>query len=302
MQLNRTYHTDMHLRDRIVQLFSAENDILLESFRDKPPETSNEAVQRIASRYSVIPGCINDKVNRREPSVLYVENVYRNKKKQRQTRRLDKSKAKCWVCGKIGHFARDMHTEEEIKSACSAGRNVSACISDLRQEDATLVLASEATYIDSKAEADSDHPDDNSSEVEGEAAHVNLVSAKLDEEPWVNSARREFNESITADAYDHAFIGVHSFSAYMRAEYDDMNMQLSGGSEGFGEIVMDTACTGASVCSEREYRRYCRGVGVEYNILPNSSAWVSFGDANKVTGQGRIRTLAGHFHNQGLPT
>jgi hypothetical protein len=79
MQLNRTYHTDMHLRDRIVQLFSAENDILLESFRDKPPETSNEAAQRISSRCSVIPGRINDKVIRREPSVLYVENVYRNK-------------------------------------------------------------------------------------------------------------------------------------------------------------------------------------------------------------------------------
>jgi hypothetical protein len=70
-----------------------------------------------------------------------------------------------------------------------------------------------------------------------------------------------------------------------------MNMQLSGGSEGFGGIVMDTACTGASVCSEREYRRYCRDVGLEYNILPNSSAWVSFGDANKVTGQGRMRSL-----------
>jgi hypothetical protein len=54
---------------------------------------------------------------------------------------------------------------------------------------------------------------------------------------------------------------------------------------------MDTACTGASVCSELEYRRYCRDVGVEYNILPNSSAWVSFGDANKVTGHGRMRSL-----------
>jgi hypothetical protein len=84
-----------------------------------------------------------------------------------------------------------MHTEEEVKSARSAGRNVSAFISDLRQEEAALVLASEAAYIDSKAEADSDHPDDNSSEVEGEAAHVNLVSAKLDEEPWGDSARTE---------------------------------------------------------------------------------------------------------------
>jgi hypothetical protein len=111
-----------------------------------------------------------------------------------------------------------MHTEEEVKSARSAGRHVSAFISDLRQEEVALVLASEAASIDSKAEADSDHPDDNSSEVEGEAAHVNLVSAKLDEEPWGDSARTEFNESITADAYDHAFIGVHSFSAYMRAE------------------------------------------------------------------------------------
>jgi hypothetical protein len=94
-----------------------------------------------------------------------------------------------------------------------------------------------------------------------------------------------------ADAYDRAFLGVHSFSAHMRAEYEDMNMQLSGESEGFGGIVMDTACTCASVCSERENRRYCRDVGVEYNILPNFSAWVTFGDANKVTGQGNTRSL-----------
>jgi hypothetical protein len=70
MQLNRTYHADIHLRDRIVHLFSAENDYLLEYY--KPPETSNEAVQRIASRCSVIPGRIDDKVIHREPRVLYV--------------------------------------------------------------------------------------------------------------------------------------------------------------------------------------------------------------------------------------
>jgi hypothetical protein len=139
MQLNGTYHTSMHLRDRIVQLFSAEKDVLLESFRDKSPETANEAVQIITSRCSVIPGRINDKVIRRKPRVLCVENVYHNKKKQRQTRRLDKSRAKCWVCGKLGHFARDMNTDEEVKSARSAGRTVSAIISDLRQEEAAVV-------------------------------------------------------------------------------------------------------------------------------------------------------------------
>jgi Zinc knuckle len=146
--------------------------------------------------------------------VLCVEKVYHNKKKQRQTRRLDKSRAKCWVCGKLGHFARDLHTEE-VKSARSAVRSVSALISDLRQEEGALVLGSEAAYIDSKAETDSDHPDDNSSEVEGEAVHVNQVSAKLDEELWGDRARTEFNKSISDDAYDLAFIGIHSFSAYM---------------------------------------------------------------------------------------
>jgi hypothetical protein len=70
-----------------------------------------------------------------------------------------------------------------------------------------------------------------------------------------------------------------------------MNMQLSGGSEDFGGIVVDTVCTGASVCFEREYRRYCRDVGVEYNIFSNTLAWVSFGDAQKVPGQGRKRSL-----------
>jgi hypothetical protein len=44
---------------------------------------------------------------------------------------------------------------------------------------------------------------------------VNQVSAKLDEEPWGDRVRTEFNESISEDAYDLAFIGIHSFSAYM---------------------------------------------------------------------------------------
>jgi hypothetical protein len=53
----------------------------------------------------------------------------------------------------------------------------------------------------------------------------------------------------------------------------------------------DTARIGATVCSEREYRRYCHDVAVEFNVLPNTSACVSCRNATKVTGQGRMRSL-----------
>jgi hypothetical protein len=55
-------------------------------------------------------------------------------------------------------------------------RTTSAFISDLRQEEAALCLASEAAaYIDSEAEPASEHHDDIPIEVVGDASHVNLV-------------------------------------------------------------------------------------------------------------------------------
>jgi hypothetical protein len=70
-----------------------------------------------------------------------------------------------------------------------------------------------------------------------------------------------------------------------------MAQQLSGDDRAFGGIVLDSACTGASVVSADEYFRYCRDTGPEYRIEPNSSGVVRFGDAKKGSKQGRVRSL-----------
>jgi hypothetical protein len=54
---------------------------------------------------------------------------------------------------------------------------------------------------------------------------------------------------------------------------------------------MDHCCTGASLCSEAEYRRYCRATGNKYSIAPHSSASVKFGNSNGSSNAGRLRSI-----------
>jgi hypothetical protein len=77
----------------------------------------------------------------------------------------------------------------------------------------------------------------------------------------------------------------------MTKEIANMTRNLAGDDHEFGGIVIDTACTGASVVSSDEYTRYCRDTGSEYHILPNSSGCVRFGDSKKGTTKGRLKSL-----------
>jgi hypothetical protein len=45
------------------------------------------------------------------------------------------------------------------------------------------------------------------------------------------------------------------------------------------------------VCSEAEYRRYCRASANEYSIAPHSSASVKFGNSNGSSNAGRLRSI-----------
>jgi hypothetical protein len=77
----------------------------------------------------------------------------------------------------------------------------------------------------------------------------------------------------------------------MSREIENMAQQLSGDDRSFGGIVLDSACTGASVVSADEYLRYCRDTGAEYSIEPNSTGVVRFGDAKKGSKQSRVFSL-----------
>jgi hypothetical protein len=74
-------------------------------------------------------------------------------------------------------------------------------------------------------------------------------------------------------------------------ELKTMPRKLSSDNQTFRGIVIDSACTGASVVSAIEYKRYCRDTGAEYSIDPNSCRYVRFGDADVDGTKGRLKSL-----------
>jgi hypothetical protein len=81
----------------------------------------------------------------------------------------------------------------------------------------------------------------------------------------------------------------------MARELESMMHELDLGQgdsdTGFRGIAIDTCCNGASVCSEAEYRRYCRATGNEYSIAPHSSVSVKFANSNGSSNAGRLRSI-----------
>lgn len=77
----------------------------------------------------------------------------------------------------------------------------------------------------------------------------------------------------------------------MHRSLNDMKRALCGDEEIFGQIVIDTARTGASVVSHDEDKRYCRYTGSECFIDTNMAGHIRFGDAKAGTFQGRIESL-----------
>jgi hypothetical protein len=86
-----------------------------------------------------------------------------------------------------------------------------------------------------------------------------------------------------------------TWKQHMAKELESMVHELALGEGdddvGFRGIAIDTCCTIASVCSDAEYRRYCRATGNEYSIAPHSSASVKFGKSNGSSKAGRLRSM-----------
>jgi hypothetical protein len=56
LQMSVVYHTDVHLKDRLVQSFSEANPDVESLFLDNPPPDHRDAVGRVLARCSTIPG------------------------------------------------------------------------------------------------------------------------------------------------------------------------------------------------------------------------------------------------------
>jgi hypothetical protein len=163
-------------------------------------------------------------------------------------------------------------------------------VATLSDEIAAIVMAAEP-------EEDGDHDtSDNSANIN--LGHVNVqVLGKTSDEFDVAA----FNATTAHSYYEKADIASVLAQSYsenadiesvsgetctwnqlMSRELESMMHELTLGqgdsNTGFRGIAIYTCCTGASVCSEVEYRRYCRATGNEYSIAPHSSASVKFGN------------------------
>lgn len=77
----------------------------------------------------------------------------------------------------------------------------------------------------------------------------------------------------------------------MDRDFERMHRHTSGNDLSFGGIVIDMACTSASVVSAAEHERYCRDTGAEYKIEKNSQGYVRVGNAKKTDQQARVKSL-----------
>ena len=308
-QMPPSYQVDGVLRDRLVAAFSSNSLRLQDSFMDSLPTTSAEVTHRVVTRASADVGV--DKLVAPEPTPYvnmvtdYVyrgngtsrrgrgnryggnrRNFHRQAKGHRQGQRRDKA---CWVCGSLSHFARDRHSETEIRAARKKGNSPFVFAATIDEELAINVMKAELE-IDDDSEEDSDEEVDSDPR---DDIQVNFTLSHVDPPPVdENSEQINIATAVTAEeqAAIHIFFGQthgaalwHNVTEGAHAKPDD---QVD-----FGGLVIDTACIGASAVGQAEYARYCRTTGAEYRIIPDSSAMINFGDAQAGTTKGRVRSL-----------
>jgi Zinc knuckle len=164
LQMSVVYHTDVYLKDRLVQSFSEANPDVESLFLDNPPPDHREAVGRVLARCSTIPG-ENTFLRQQAIDAFYTDSRYKNDERFRYSRRDDRRRRKkpisrhnslCYVCKQPGHFARDRHSRDEIEEASKTGRTISTFISTLSDDVAAIVMAASPEDDSGSAETSAD--------------------------------------------------------------------------------------------------------------------------------------------------
>lgn len=199
------------------------------------------------------------------------------------------------MCSSKDHYANERHTPEEIKKARFKGKSILTYVSTLSDRRAIRVLSAHAKHVEAVSSSSSSETEGGNGEStsEGEARVADVSDANLTYVEDSPVEPRELNEGSANAAMDSAFVlSISStWNDEMEEELRRMTRCLSADEQSFGGIVLDTACTGASVVSAAEYAWYCRDTGAEYCIEPNSSGCVKFGDTKRGTKQCRIKSL-----------
>jgi hypothetical protein len=91
----------------------------------------------------------------------------------------------------------------------------------------------------------------------------------------VNLAHLNLKVYEMAEVFDVEAINAESAQAYIEradiAAIDAKTEPMTHRDADFRGIAIETCCTGASVCSEAEYRRYCRAACSEYVCKKSAS-------------------------------
>lgn len=145
-QLPSQYQDDMILRDRLVTAHNFSRR-LKDAFIKKRPATSHEVTQRASARAGTIAH--HDLLcGKEEIEVFYTDMGERHGSRRSGygsrsfRRRNGRRKGPCWIC-EGPHFARQRHSEAEIKAARNKGKSVIAHCAELSPEVAEVVLQAE---------------------------------------------------------------------------------------------------------------------------------------------------------------
>lgn len=322
LTLGDKYLEDFLLRDRLHDVFTAYSSRVAEAFLIQQPRTSHAILEQLRLRSSDTVGVENlpteaagavSDAFAADAVALYLDNRLHASKNyysggaagrgtagKGQRRGIGKSgqgktaghrgpKGGCWVCKSLDHYAHEKHTAKEVEEARAKGKTITAYLATLPAEHASMVAQAHITW----AETTGDNDTDEGEEDEADVAEVDTNACITNVDPMTEDETLSFNTETVEGRQDTGFIlGLQSsWESDMAAELEDMAIALSADELSFGGIIIDTACTGASVISADEYRRYCRDTGAEYYIDCHATGFVSFGDSRKGTSAGRVRSL-----------
>lgn len=306
-QLGVDYANDAVLRDRLIGVFSFSKRIA-EAFHDAPPATSVDLIARVAARssrtterdmlvepvsdvnwarqqrrttdYRVRSNGSRGRYNRNGQGTNWNRGSSWNRRSNNRTSR----RRACWVCGSFEHFARDIHSREEITKALSQGQNVAAFCALIPADLASEVMQSEMQF---SGPGDSDGDDDaggaggeDGGDNEGEdAAFADPSGPEAEQDgTYVHLALTpsdDAGEELDADIFNNYACRIQANQIVSLAA-EGYALSLSE-EHNFHGAYVDTGCVGSSVISETQYRAYCAATLCPYSIDATQVGRVNFG-------------------------
>ena len=259
-QLHSDYKPDRFLKDQIV--LSTDIPNVSRALRERPPNTSHEAIQRIAALLSDEYGSANSHISMADNlQVNYslgkrlggqAERPFRSTRNNRDKSKTRSERQKlakvkgCWVCGE-DHPARKFHSPEEVDAAINRLRNSKAYVAI---EDAVSIFTAEVDDNDSLSESDSESS-------EGEAM------ASVAEE--ICHLNEEMEQRLSNQCFYHSC----GFNSRRKDEMKKMEVDLKAtdNRQEFNGAMVDIGANYMSMMSLAQYQAYCREFSIPAAIF-----------------------------------